>query len=59
LVVQVNGKLRGKITVPAAADEERVKAAALGDEQVRRFVEGKPVRKVILVKGKLINIVVD
>ena len=59
LVVQVNGKLRGRITVPAAADEERVKAAALGDEQVRRFVEGKPVRKVILVKGKLINIVVD
>ena len=59
LVVQVNGKLRGRITVPAAADEERVKAAALGDEQVRRFVEGRPVRKVILVKGKLINIVVD
>jgi len=58
LVVQVNGKLRGRITVPVAADEERVKAAALGDEHVRRFVDGKPVRKVILVKGKLINIVV-
>jgi leucyl-tRNA synthetase len=58
LVVQVNGKLRGRITVAAAADEEMIKATALADEQVKRFVDGKPVRKVIVVKGKLINIVV-
>ena len=58
LVVQVNGKVRGRITVSAAADEATVKAAALADEHVQRFVEGKPVRKAILVKGKLINLVV-
>jgi leucyl-tRNA synthetase len=56
--VQVNGKLRGRVTVPASADDEMIKAAALADEQVKRFVDGKPVRKVIVVKGKLINIVV-
>ena len=58
LVVQVNGKLRGRVTVAAEASEEAVKAAALADEHVRKFVAGKPVRKVILVRGKLINIVV-
>jgi leucyl-tRNA synthetase len=57
LVVQVNGKLRGRVTVPAAATEEQIKAAALADEHVRKFVD-KPVRKVIHVPGKLINIVV-
>jgi leucyl-tRNA synthetase len=58
LVVQVNGKLRGRVTVAAEASEESVKAAALADEHVRKFVADKPVRKVILVRGKLINIVV-
>jgi len=58
LVVQVNGKLRGRVTVPATADEETIKTTALADEQVKRFVDGKPLRKVIVVKGKLINIVV-
>jgi len=58
LVVQVNGKLRGRVTVAAEASEEAIKAAALADQHVQRFVEGKPVSKVILVKGKLINIVV-
>jgi leucyl-tRNA synthetase len=57
LVVQVNGKLRGRVTVAATASDEAVKAAALANEHVRRFVD-KPVRKVILVPGKLINIVV-
>jgi leucyl-tRNA synthetase len=57
LVVQVNGKLRGRVTIAAEATEEAIKAAALADEQVRRFVD-KPVRKVILVPGKLINIVI-
>ena len=58
LVVQVNGKLRGRVTVAAEASEEAVKAAALSDEHIRKFVAGKPVRKVILVRGKLINLVV-
>ncbi len=58
LVVQVNGKLRGRVTVAAEANEEAIKAAALANQHVQRFVEGKPVRKVIVVRGKLINIVV-
>jgi leucyl-tRNA synthetase len=58
LVVQVNGKLRGRVTVPAAASDEVIKAAALADEQVRKFLGDKPVRKVIIVPGKLVNIVV-
>jgi leucyl-tRNA synthetase len=57
LVVQVNGKLRGRVTIAAAASEEAIKAAALADEHVKKFVD-KPVRKVIVVPGKLINIVV-
>jgi leucyl-tRNA synthetase len=58
LVVQVNGRLRGRITVAAGASEEAIKAAALADERVQKFVDGKPVRKVIVVPGKLVNIVV-
>jgi leucyl-tRNA synthetase len=58
LVVQVNGKLRSRIQVPVNAAEPAVRAAALADEQVRKFVGEKPVRKVILVPGKLVNIVV-
>ncbi|MGX2041017.1 leucine--tRNA ligase [Methylocaldum sp. MU1018] len=58
LVVQVNGKLRSKITVPVDAANDAVEAAALGDPNVQRFVEGKPVKKVIVVPRKLINIVV-
>lgn len=57
LVVQVNGKLRGRVTVPAGADEETIKAAALADEHVQKFID-KPLRKAIYVPGKLINIVV-
>ena len=57
LVVQVNGKVRGRIIVPADADEAAIKAAALANEHVRKFVD-KPIRKVIYVPGKLINIVV-
>jgi leucyl-tRNA synthetase len=57
LVVQVNGKLRGRVIVAAKADEAVIKAAALADEHVKKFVD-KPVRKVIYVPGKLINIVV-
>ncbi|HWP94634.1 MAG TPA: leucine--tRNA ligase [Gammaproteobacteria bacterium] len=58
LVVQVNGKLRGHIVVPSDADRAAIEAAALADANVRRFVEGKPVRKVVVVPGRLVNVVV-
>jgi leucyl-tRNA synthetase len=58
LVVQVNGKVRGKIEVAADVDQDGALEAALGTENVARFVEGKTTRKVILVPGKLLNIVV-
>ncbi|HEX7029838.1 MAG TPA: leucine--tRNA ligase [Gammaproteobacteria bacterium] len=58
LVVQVNGKLRGRVAVPAAADRAAIESAAMSDANVQRFVEGKTVRKVIVVPGKLVNVVV-
>ena len=58
LVVQVNGKLRARIDVPADADKESIENAAMADENVQRFTDGKTVRKVIVVPGKLVNIVV-
>ena len=58
LVVQVNGKLRGHITVAVDADEATVRGAALADETARRFIGDKPVRRVIVVPGKLVNVVV-
>jgi leucyl-tRNA synthetase len=58
MVVQVNGKLRGHITVAVGADEGTVRAAALADPHVQKFLGAGPVRKVIIVPGKLINIVV-
>lgn len=57
LVVQVNGKLRGQITVPADATQEDIQAAALANADVKRFVGELPVRKVIVVKNKLVNVV--
>ncbi|TKD31576.1 leucine--tRNA ligase [Azotobacter chroococcum] len=59
LVVQVNGKLRGEIQVPAAASREEVEAAARANENVLRFTEGLAIRKVIVVPGKLVNIVAN
>jgi leucyl-tRNA synthetase len=58
LVVQVNGKLRGRVAVPANAGKDEIEAVALGDANVQRFVEGKEIRKVIVVPGRLVNIVV-
>jgi leucyl-tRNA synthetase len=58
IVVQVNGKLRGRVSVGAQASDEDVRAAALADEAVQKWTEGKAVRKVIVVKGKLVNVVV-
>jgi leucyl-tRNA synthetase len=58
IVVQVNGKLRAHISVPAGADESSVRAAALSDPHVQKFIGTAAVRKVIYVPGKLVNIVV-
>jgi len=58
IVVQVNGKLRGRVSVAPDASEDVVKSAALADEGVRRFLEGREPKKVIVVKGKLVNVVV-
>ena len=58
LMVQVNGKLRSKINVSADADKAIVEALAMADDNVQKFIDGKDVRKVIVVPGRLINIVV-
>ena len=58
IVVQVNGKLRNRINVNADADENTIKEIALSDERVKKFIENKPIKKVVVVKRKLVNIVV-
>ncbi|WP_317382874.1 leucine--tRNA ligase [Anaerobiospirillum succiniciproducens] len=58
IVVQVNGKVRAKLNVSAEASEDEIKAAALADEAVSKIIEGKEVKKVIYVKGRLVSIVV-
>jgi leucyl-tRNA synthetase len=57
LVVQVNGKVRGKVQVPADAGRDAIEAIALANENVQRFIADATVRKVIIVPGKLVNIV--
>ena len=59
IVVQVNGKVRGKITVAADAEEEAIKELGMSDSNVAKFLEDKTIRKVIFVKGKLLNIVAN
>ena len=56
--VQVNGKVRGHITVPADADADILEAAALSDEKVQTFLNGATPKKVIVVAGRLVNLVV-
>jgi leucyl-tRNA synthetase len=56
--VQVNGRLRGTITLPADADEEAARTAALAEERVRQHIDGKTVKKFIYVKGKIANFIV-
>jgi len=58
LMLQVNGKLRGAIKVPAAADKAAIEAAALASEDFAKFSEGKAPKKVIIVPGRLVNLVV-
>jgi leucyl-tRNA synthetase len=59
IVVQVNGKVRGHVEVSADADREAVEAEAMAHERVRGWIEGKTVRKVIVVPGRLVNIAVS
>jgi leucyl-tRNA synthetase len=56
--VQINGKVRDQIAVPADADQEAVRAAALASEKVQKWLEGKEIRKTVFVPGKLLGLVV-
>ena len=58
IAVQINGKVRGKIVVAAEAPEDQVRAAALAEPSIAKALEGRPPRKVIVVKGRLVNIVI-
>jgi leucyl-tRNA synthetase len=58
LMVQVNGKLRGKVSVAADADNDSIQSMAMADENVQKFTQDKDIRKVIVVPGRLVNIVV-
>ena len=58
IVVQVNGKLRGRVAVAADADKKTIEAAALADANVGRFVADQPIRKIVVIPGRLVNIVV-
>ncbi len=55
--MQVGGKVRGKVTVPADADAAQIEQAALADEKVKAALAGKTIRKVVVVPGKIVNIV--
>jgi leucyl-tRNA synthetase len=56
VVLQINGKVRGKIELPAGASRDDLERAALADPQVIRHLEGKQVRKIVVVPGRLVNI---
>ena len=58
LVVQVNGKVRDRLQVPADIDEERAKELALASQRVQSHIDDKQVERIIYVPGKLVNVVV-
>ncbi|MDR1349861.1 MAG: leucine--tRNA ligase [Zoogloeaceae bacterium] len=58
LMIQVGGKLRGSLTIAAHADKTAIEAAALNSEAAQKFMDGKPAKKVVVVPGRLVNIVV-
>ena len=58
LMLQVNGKLRGAIRVPATADKAQIEAAALASAEFERYAEGRAPKKVVVVPGRLVNVVV-
>ena len=57
-MVQVNGKLRSRFNADADSGDDTLKKKALADERVKKFIEDRPVKKVIVVKKKLVNIVI-
>ncbi len=57
LVIQINGKLRSKFLIPAGLDDEAIKEGALRDPKISEYVQNRSIKKIIVVKGKLINIV--
>jgi leucyl-tRNA synthetase len=57
LVIQVNGKVRDKIEVEADISEEKAKELAISREKIKKWIEGKEIKKVVFVPGKLINLV--
>jgi leucyl-tRNA synthetase len=59
IVVQVNGKVRGKITVPADVSQERIEGMALADARVNAFVDGKKIQRLVYVPRRLVNIVLE
>jgi len=58
IAVQINGKVRGRIRVPAEAGEEEVREILLSQERFRELLKGKEIKKLIYVKGRLVNLVV-
>ena len=58
IAVQVNGKVRDRITVAAGADDETIKAAALASDKIKEYLNGGKAKKVIVIKGRLVNIVI-
>jgi leucyl-tRNA synthetase len=59
LVIQINGKLRSKVVIPHGMSEEEIKKIAIEEEKIKNLIANKTVKKVIVVKGKLVNIVVN
>ncbi len=59
LVVQVNGKVRGKIQIPVATEQAQIEKEAISEANVQRYIADKQVRKVIVVAGRLVNVVVS
>ncbi len=57
IVIQVDGRLRSRISVPAELDDEKIKEKALADERVKKFISGKKIKKVVVVPKRLVNIV--
>jgi len=57
--IQINGKLKGRVTVPAGSDRAAIEAAARSDEKIAAILEGKTIKKVVVVPGKLVNFVLD
>ena len=57
LVIQINGKLKGKLMIPCGLKEEEIKALALGNQKIAEVIGQQKIRKVIAIKGRLVNIV--